>query len=111
MSATSALSDHHAAHPQLIQSDTHAPFEALDDLVDSSRSALKHSKKNVVKRLGPRGIFSPPFSFNDLFETKEGDGIAAFVSNSGVKTQSPVTSTVLARLSTTDIERTKRLAP
>jgi hypothetical protein len=30
--------------------DTHAPFEALDNVVDGSRSVLKRFQKNVVNR-------------------------------------------------------------
>ena len=41
MSAASALSDHHATHAQLIQSDTHPPFKVLHNVFDSNRSALK----------------------------------------------------------------------
>jgi hypothetical protein len=46
VSAASALSDHYAAHAQLFQSDTHAPCEVLENVIDRRRSAaLKGAQK------------------------------------------------------------------
>ena len=54
MRTASALSDHYATHAQLIKFDTHARFDALENVVDGSGSALKHFQKNVVNRhIGP----------------------------------------------------------
>src|SRR5580700_1836332 len=51
VSAASALSDYYATHAQLIQSDTHAPFEMLENVIDRCRFAtLKSFQKNVVNR-------------------------------------------------------------
>jgi hypothetical protein len=51
VSAASAVSDHYATHAQLIQSDTHAPFEMLENVIDRCRfAALKSFQKNVVNR-------------------------------------------------------------
>jgi hypothetical protein len=51
VSAASALSDHYATHAQLIQSDAHAPFEVLENVIDRRGFAvLKSFQKNVVNR-------------------------------------------------------------
>ena len=50
MSTSSALSHHYATHAQLIQSDTHAPFEVFENVIDGDRSPLKRAQKYVVKR-------------------------------------------------------------
>jgi hypothetical protein len=45
MSTASSLSDHYATHAQLIQSDTHAPLEVFENVIDGDRSPLKRAQK------------------------------------------------------------------
>ena len=54
MSAASALSHHYATHAQLIQSDAHAPFKVLQNVIDGDRSAAQaRSKEHRQTLLGP----------------------------------------------------------
>jgi hypothetical protein len=50
VSAASALSDHYATHAKLIQSDTHAPFEMLENVIDHCRFTALKNFQNVVNR-------------------------------------------------------------
>ena len=50
MRTASALPDHDAPHMQLLQPDTHAPIELLENVIDRRGSAvLKGFQKYVVK--------------------------------------------------------------
>jgi hypothetical protein len=63
ITAAFALTEHDAAHAQLMQFDTHAPLEELAYVPDGNRPVLKRFQKNVVKRyfgpmLSPRTALS-----------------------------------------------------
>ena len=48
LTISTASADHYPTHAQLIQSHPHAPFKALENVIDGGRSALKRFQKNIV---------------------------------------------------------------